>query len=46
MPNIDNLKDTIQQNINTNASNEAAYFSSVDMKYAFIQLNVEPETSR
>ena len=32
MPNIDNLIDTIQQNPNTNASDETAYFSTLDLK--------------
>ena len=46
MPNIDNLIDTIQQNLNTNASHETAYFSTRDLKYACCQLKLEPETSR
>ena len=46
MPNIDNLIDTIQQNLNTNASHEAAYFSTLDLKYAYSQLNLDPETAR
>ena len=32
MPNIDNLIDTIQQNLNANASRETAYFSTLDLK--------------
>ena len=46
MPNIDNLIDTIQQNLNTSASQETAYFSSLDLKYAYSQLNLDPETTR
>ena len=46
MPNIDNLIDTFQQNLNTNASQETAYFSIMDLKYAFSQLNLDPETAR
>ena len=46
MPNIDNLIDTIQQNLNTNASQETAYFSTLDLKYAYSQLNLDPETAR
>ena len=46
MPNIDNLIDTIQQNLNTNASQETAYFSTLDLKYAYSQLNLDPETPR
>ena len=46
MPNIDNLIDTIQQNLNTNESQETAYFSTLDLKYAYSQLNLDPETAR
>ena len=46
MPNIDNLIDTIQQNFNTNASQETAYFSTLDLMYAYSQLNLDPETAR
>ena len=46
MPNIDNLIDTIQQNLNSNASQETAYFSTLDLKYAYSQLNLDPETAR
>ena len=38
MPNIDNLIDTIQQNLNTAASKETAYFSTLDLKYAYFLL--------
>ena len=46
MPNIDNLIDTIQRNLNTNTSQETAYFSTLDLKYAYSQLNLDPETPR
>ena len=46
MPNIDNLTETIQQNLNTNASQETAYFSTLDFKYAYSQFNLDPETAR
>ena len=46
MPIIDNLIDTIQQSLNTNASQETAYFSTLDLKYAYNQLNLDPETAR
>ena len=46
MPNIDNLIDTIQQNLNTNASYEIAYFSTLEVKYAYSQLKLDLETSR
>ena len=34
MPKNDNLIDLIQQNLNTNASQETAYFWKLDFKYA------------
>ena len=46
MPNIDKLIDKIQQNLNTNASQETAYFSTLALKYAYSQLNLDPETAR
>ena len=46
MPNIDNLIDTIQQNLITNASQETEYFSTLDLKYAYSQVNLDPETAR
>ena len=45
MPNIENLIDIIQQNTNVNATNENAYFITLDLKYAYSQLNFDPETS-
>ena len=45
-PNIYNLIGTIQQNLMTNASQETAYFSTLDLKYAYSQLNLDPETDR
>ena len=46
MSNIDNLIDTVQQNLNTTASHETAYFSTLDLKYAYSQLNLDPKTAR
>ena len=46
MPNIDNLIDTIQQNLNRNASQKTAYFSTLDLKYSYSQLNLDRETAR
>ena len=46
MPNIDNLIDTIQQNLNTSASQETAYHSTLDLKYAYSQLKLDPETAQ
>ena len=46
MPNIDNSIDMIQQNLNTTASQETAYSSTLDLKYAYSQLNLDLETAR
>ena len=46
MPNIDNLIDTIQQNLNTSTSKETAYYSTLDLKYAYSQLKLDPETAQ
>ena len=45
MPNIINLIDTIQQNINPNSLSETAYFSTMDIMYANSQLKLVPEMS-
>ena len=45
MPNIDNSIDMIQ-NLNTTASQETAYSSTLDLKYAYSQLNLDLETAR
>ena len=46
MTNIDNLIDTTQQILNSNASQDTAYFSTLDLKYAYSQLNLDPEMAR
>ena len=46
MPNTDKLIDMTQQNLNTNASQETAYFPTLDLKYANSQLKLDPETAR
>ena len=46
MPDKDNLTDTIQQNLNTTASQETAYFTTLNLKYAYSQFNLDPETAR
>ena len=45
MPNFNKLINTMQQNLNTNASQETAYFSTLDLKYACSQLKIDPKTS-
>ena len=44
MPNIDNLIDTIQQNLNINAPLETAYFSTLDLEYAYSQVELDAGT--
>ena len=46
MSNIDKLIDTMQQNSNTNASDETSRLSTLDMKYAYNQLKVDLEICR
>ena len=46
MPNIDNSIDTIQQNLNTSASQETSCYSTLDLKYAYNQLKLDPETAQ
>ena len=46
MPNIDNLIYTIQQNLSTTTSQETAFFWTLDLKYAYSQLNLDPEKAR
>ena len=45
MANFDNLIDMITQILNTNASHETAYFSTLDLKYACSQLKLDPKNS-
>ena len=42
MPNIDTLIESIFQQISSPASPIASYFSKLDLKYAYSQLNLEP----
>ena len=46
MPNIDNLIDTIQQNLNINAPIETAYFSTLDLEYTYSQVELDAGTYR
>ena len=46
MPNIDSLIDTIQQKLIKTTTQETAYFSTLYLKYAYSQLNLDPETAR
>ena len=46
MPNIDSLIDSISQHINNSNQVENVYFSTIDLKYAYSQLNLHPDTAR
>ena len=46
MPNIDGLIDSISQLINDSNHGENVYFSTIDFKYAYSQLNLHPDTAR
>ena len=48
MPNIETLIDSISQIITDYKTEQAdkIYFSSIDLKYAYIQLNLHPETAK
>ena len=45
MPNIDTLIDSISQQISAPASQNTTYFSMIDMKYAYSQLNLDTNTA-
>ena len=46
MPNIDSLIGSISQHINDSNQGENVYFSKIDLKYAYSQLNLHPDTAR
>ena len=46
MPNIDSLIDSISQHINDSNQGDNVYFSTIDLKYAYSQLKLHPDTSR
>ena len=46
MPNIDSLIDLISQHINDSNHGDNVYFSTIDLKYAYSQLNLHPDTAR
>ena len=45
VPNIDTLSESIPQQISAPATQNTAYFSSLDLKYAYSQLNLDPDTA-
>ena len=46
MPNIDSLIDSISQHINDSNHGDNVNFSTIDLKYAYSQLNLHPNTAR
>ena len=46
MPNIDSLIDSISQHINDSNQGDNVLFSTIDLKYAFSQPKLRPDTSR
>ena len=46
MPKIDSLIDSISQHINDSNHGENVYFSTTDLKHAYSQLNLHPDTAR
>ena len=46
MPSIDTIIDSISQHINDSNPGDDVYFSTIDLKYAYSQLKLQPETSR
>ena len=46
MSNIDSLIDSISQHINDSNQGDKIYFSTIDLKYAYSQLKLHPDTSR
>ena len=45
MPNIDTLIKSISKQISAPASQYTTYFFTLDLKYAYIQLNLDPITA-
>ena len=46
MPIIDSFIDSISQHINDSNYGDNVYFSTIDLKYAYRQLNLHPDTAR
>ena len=45
MPNIDTLIESISQQISAPTPQNTTYFSTIDLKYAYSQLNLDANTS-
>ena len=46
MPNFDSLIDSISQYLNDSNQDGNVYFSTIDLQYAYNQLNLHPDTAR
>ena len=46
MPNIDSIIDSISQHINDSNQGENVYISTIELKYAYSQLSLHPDTAR
>ena len=46
MPNIDMLIDLISQHLNNTQNGQQAYFTTLDLKYAYSQLKLHPDTAK
>ena len=46
MPNRDSLIDSIFQHFDDSNQGDNVYFSTIDLKYAYSQLKLHPDTSR
>ena len=44
-PNIDTIIESIFQQISAPASQNLTYFSTIDLKYAYIQINLDTNTA-
>ena len=46
MPNIDCLINSISQEITNNTADEKAWFTTIDLKYAYSQIPLHPDTTQ
>ena len=46
MPNIDILIDTVSQHLTNTPNGQQAYFSTLDLNYAYSQLQLHKDTSK
>ena len=46
MPNIEKLKDSTSQHLTNTQNGQQAYFSTIDLKYAYSQLQLHKDTAK